>query len=114
MYISSWDVFTLRLETIFVSYIVDGVSDVGLRVYPGEATTDSQGFVLSSLINQLGTFLVRLTIGKFVAVIISTQTNIIRGCLLHEQYVFLLTLRSSVGDGNDEGESNKLQEEKVN
>ena len=40
--------FALRLETILVCHVVDGVSHVGLRVNPGEASTNSQRFVLGS------------------------------------------------------------------
>lgn len=52
--------------------------------------------------------MVSLPIGKFVAIVIMTDANIVRGCFLDEQYVFLVALGSSRGSDDDEGESDKL------
>lgn len=109
MYSSSRDMFALWLESILIGHVVDGVFHVGLWVYPAEASTNSQRFVFGSYVNQFGGFLMSLSIGKFVAIVVTAQANIVRGCLLENQYVFLMYLRSSGNGDNDEGESDELQ-----
>lgn len=109
MYSSSRDMFALWLESILIGHVVDGVFHVGLWVYPAEASTNSQRFVFGSYVNQFGGFLMSLSIGKFVAIVVTAQANIVRGCLLEDQYVFLMNLRSSGNGDNDEGESDELQ-----
>lgn len=109
MYSSSRDMFALWLESILIGHVVDGVFHVGLWVYPAEASTNSQRLVFGSYVNQFGGFLMSLSIGKFVAIVVTAQANIVRGCLLENQYVFLMYLRSSGNGDNDEGESDELQ-----
>lgn len=109
MYSSSRDMFALWLESILIGHVVDGVFHVGLWVYPAEASTNSQRFVFGSYVNQFGGFLMSLSIGKFVAIVVTAQANIVRGCLLENQYVFLMYLRSSGNGDNNEGESDELQ-----
>lgn len=109
MYSSSRDMFALWLESILISHVVDGVFHVGLWVYPAEASTNSQRFVFGSYVDQFSGFLMSLSIGKFVAIVVTAQANIVRGCLLEDQYVFLMNLRSSGNGDNDEGESDELQ-----
>lgn len=109
MYSSSRDMFALWLESILIGHVVDGVFHVGLWVYPAEASTNSQRFVFGSYVNQFGGFLMSLSIGKFVAIVVTAQANIVRGCLLEDQYVFLMYLRSSGNGDNNEGESDELQ-----
>lgn len=109
MYSSSRDMFALWLESILIGHVVDGVFHVGLWVYPAEASTNSQRFVFGSYVNQFGGFLVSLSIGKFIAIVVTAQANIVRGCLLEDQYVFITFMRSSGNGDNNEGESDELQ-----
>lgn len=100
--------FALRLESVFVGDIVDGVSLVGDRVDPTEATAYGKSFVFGTSISQFGGFLMVLTVGEFIAVVVITKADIVGGSFLNEHHV-LLRFRKSESDSQNGEEGYDLR-----
>lgn len=113
MYSLSGDMFTLRVETILIGDVVDGVLNVGERVDPGKAATNSQCLVFSSLVDYLRRFLMGLTIREFVSIVVTADANVVGRCLFDQHHILEnglgYDLRSGISHSNDDGESNELQ-----
>lgn len=100
---------SLGAETVLVGDVVDGVSDVGFRIDIGEATADGEALILVADVHQLGGLLVSLAVGKFVTVLISIKTDVVRWSFLYEYRLVVIVVRgSSDGDGHEGAEGDDL------
>lgn len=101
----------MRVESVLVGDIVDGVSLIGDRVDPTEATAYGKSFVFGTSISQFAGFLVVLTVGEFIAVVVITKADIVGGSFLNEHH-FLLRFRKSESDSQNGEEGYDLRREK--
>lgn len=104
----------LRTESIFVGDVVDGVSNVGLRIDIGETTANGNALVLLSGVQQLGGLLMSLAVGQFVTELVSINTNVIQRCFLYYNRLVGLVMRAKLrrsceSDSDDSGEGNDLK-----
>ena len=101
---------SLRVESILVSDVVDGVPDVGHRINVSEGTTDYKSFVFMASVLQLGWLLMSLAVGELIAKLVSIEADVIQWSLFHDDRLVMVVLRRSrEGDGDDGGEGDNLK-----
>ena len=101
---------SLRVESILVGDVVDGVPDVGLRVDVSEATADYKCLVFMTSVLQLGWLLMSLTVGELIAKLVSVDADVIQWSLFHDDRLIMVVLRGSrEGDGDDGDEGDDLK-----
>jgi len=106
--------FALRLESVFVGDVVDGVLNISDRVDIGEATADDETLILQTGIHQLGGFVMGLAVGKLITELISIDADIVQRRLLHDHSLAIVWLRRSCEDDSDGGsKDNDLKYNKI-
>lgn len=106
--------FALRLESVFVGDVVDGVPNVSNRVDIAEATADDKALVLLTGVHHLGRFLMGVAIGKLITELISIDTDIVQRRLLHDYSLAIVWLCRFCKDDSDDGsKDNNLKYNKI-
>lgn len=105
----SWQVDALRLESILVGDVVDGVPDVGDRVDIAVATLNSEALVFGADVHHLCRLLTALAVRQLVTELITVNTDVIqRG--FFDDYGLAVVLAEGYGysDGHKGAESDDL------
>lgn len=107
---------SLGMETVLIGDIIDGVSDVGLRINVSVATANDEALVLLAGVLKLRGFLMGLAVRQLVRVLVSVDADVVQRSLLHEHDLagVLTTLGRREGDGDDSGESDDLRNIRAN
>lgn len=106
-------VFSFRVEAIFVGNVVHSVCDAGKWVDKRETAANFQELTISSARNQFCGFLFGLSVGELEAIIVTSKTNIVRRSLFYEYGLLFQSQGACESDSDKGGEKNDLENIKL-